>query len=138
MELELLKCELPDKFVAGCIIAKLPPGWRNFATSLKHFSREFSIEDVIGHLSVEQNSRAKGSHIKRAEGSSSANVVKKNFHKFKGKNTANRIVPSRRRVRRKTKREMVALLVVQRNIGQTSAQTSTRSQDRTPSLSMSL
>ena len=25
-ELELLKCELPDKFVAGCIIAKLPPG----------------------------------------------------------------------------------------------------------------
>ena len=24
-ELELLKCELPDKFVVGCIIAKLPP-----------------------------------------------------------------------------------------------------------------
>ena len=24
-ELELLKCELPDKFVTGCIIAKLPP-----------------------------------------------------------------------------------------------------------------
>lgn len=24
-ELELLKCVLPDKFVAGCIIAKLPP-----------------------------------------------------------------------------------------------------------------
>jgi hypothetical protein len=24
-ELELLKCALPDKFVAGCIIAKLPP-----------------------------------------------------------------------------------------------------------------
>ena len=24
-ELELLKCVLPDKFVAGCIVAKLPP-----------------------------------------------------------------------------------------------------------------
>lgn len=35
-ELELLKCELPDKFVKGCIIAKLPPGSSNFATSLKH------------------------------------------------------------------------------------------------------
>jgi hypothetical protein len=35
-ELELLKCALPDKFVAGCIIAKLPPSWRNFATALKH------------------------------------------------------------------------------------------------------
>ena len=86
-ELELLKCELPDKFVAGCIIAKLPPSWRNFATSLKHLRREFSVEDVIGHLSVEQNSRAKDSHVKGAEGSSSANVVQKNFHKFKGKNS---------------------------------------------------
>jgi hypothetical protein len=35
-ELEQLKCTLPDKFVAGGIIARLPPSWRNFATSLKH------------------------------------------------------------------------------------------------------
>ena len=35
-ELELLKCELLGKFVAGCIIAKLPNSWRNFATTLKH------------------------------------------------------------------------------------------------------
>jgi hypothetical protein len=35
-ELKLLKCPLPDKFVAGCIIAKLPSTWRNFATTLKH------------------------------------------------------------------------------------------------------
>ena len=35
-ELKLLKCPLPDKFVAGCIIAKLPSSWRNFATALKH------------------------------------------------------------------------------------------------------
>jgi hypothetical protein len=35
-ELELLKCVLPDEFVAGCIIAKLSSSWKNFATSLKH------------------------------------------------------------------------------------------------------
>jgi aminoglycoside phosphotransferase len=35
-ELKLLKCVLPDEFVAGCIIAKLPFLWRNFTTSLKH------------------------------------------------------------------------------------------------------
>ena len=58
-ELELLKCVLPGKFVAGCIISKLPNSWRNFATTLKHHRREFSVEDIIGHLSVEQKSRAK-------------------------------------------------------------------------------
>jgi hypothetical protein len=35
-ELDHLKIVLPDRFVAGCIIAKLPFTWRNFATSLKH------------------------------------------------------------------------------------------------------
>jgi len=35
-ELEHLKCVITDEFVAGCIIAKLPPSWRGFATSLKH------------------------------------------------------------------------------------------------------
>ena len=47
------------------------------------------MEDVIGHLSVEQNSRAKDSHGKGAEGTSVANMVnQKNFnsHKPKGKN----------------------------------------------------
>jgi hypothetical protein len=31
-ELNHLKIVLPDQFVAGCIIAKLPSTWRNFAT----------------------------------------------------------------------------------------------------------
>ena len=35
-DLDLLKCPIPDKFVAGCIFAKLPSQWRNFATTLKH------------------------------------------------------------------------------------------------------
>ena len=50
-ELELLKCTLPDKFVAGCIIAKLPPSWRNFATGLKHKRQEISVENLIASLS---------------------------------------------------------------------------------------
>ena len=35
-ELALLKIVIPDRFVAGGIIAKLPPSWRDFATTLKH------------------------------------------------------------------------------------------------------
>ena len=41
-ELDHLKIVLPDRFVAGCIIAKLPSTWRNFATALKHKRQEIS------------------------------------------------------------------------------------------------
>jgi hypothetical protein len=55
-ELELLKCVLPDEFVAGCIIAKLPSSWRNFATSLKHKRQKISVENLIASLDVEEKS----------------------------------------------------------------------------------
>jgi hypothetical protein len=35
-ELEQFDWTLPEKFVVEGIIAKLPPPWRNFASSLKH------------------------------------------------------------------------------------------------------
>jgi hypothetical protein len=50
---------LPDKFITGGIIAKLPPSWRNFATSLKHKRQEFFVIDLIGYLDVEEKARAK-------------------------------------------------------------------------------
>jgi hypothetical protein len=87
-ELEYFSCVLPDKFVAGSIIAKLPPSWRNFATSLKHKRQEFTASDLIGTLDVEEKARAKDTLARGAEGGSSANLVqKKNFqsHKFKNK-----------------------------------------------------
>jgi hypothetical protein len=69
---------LPDKFVAGGIIAKLPPTWMDFATSLKHKRKEFSIADLIGSLDIEEKARAKDTRGKRVVGTSSANVVQKN------------------------------------------------------------
>jgi hypothetical protein len=74
-ELEGFKCVLPDKFVAGGIIAKLPPTWMDFATSLKHMRKEFSIADLIGSLDVEEKARAKDTRGKGVVGTSSANVV---------------------------------------------------------------
>jgi hypothetical protein len=53
-ELELLKCPLPDKFVAGCMIAKLPSSLRNFATALKHKRHEISVENLIACLDIEE------------------------------------------------------------------------------------
>jgi hypothetical protein len=77
-ELEGFKYVLPDKFVAGGIIAKLLPTWMDFATSLKHKRKEFSIADLIGSLNVEEKARAKDTREKEVVGTSSANVVQKN------------------------------------------------------------
>jgi hypothetical protein len=86
-ELEQFTCVLLDKFIAGGIIAKLPPSWRNFATSLKHKRRQFSVIDLIGSLDVEEKARAKDTRPRGAEGGSSANVVQnKNFQSHKSKN----------------------------------------------------
>nr|ABA96132.1 retrotransposon protein, putative, Ty1-copia subclass [Oryza sativa Japonica Group] len=73
--------KMPDKFVAGGIIAKLPPSWSDFATSLKHKRQEFSVPDLIGSLGVEEKARANDVRGKKVEGGSSANMVqKKNPH----------------------------------------------------------
>ena len=75
-ELEHFPCLLPDKFVADGIIAKLPPSWRDFATSLKHKRQEFSVAELIGSLDVEERARAKDNRGKGVE-SSAANMVQK-------------------------------------------------------------
>ena len=79
-------CVLPDKFVAGGIISKLPPSWRDFATSLKHKRQKFTIDWLIGTLDVEEKARAKDTRGKGIVGASSANFVQKNnSHKNKKK-----------------------------------------------------
>ena len=65
-ELEHFPCLLPNKFVAGSIIAKLPPSWRDFATFLKHKRQEFSVAELIGSLDVEERARAKDNLWKRS------------------------------------------------------------------------
>ena len=79
---------LPDKFVAGGIINKLSPSWRNFSTLLKHKRQELSILDLIDTLDVEEKARAKDTRARGIEGGSSANLVQKKSsqsHKFKNK-----------------------------------------------------
>ncbi|WVZ85747.1 hypothetical protein U9M48_032635 [Paspalum notatum var. saurae] len=84
-ELEILKCSLPNPFVVGCIIAKLPSSWRSFATALKHKRTKISVEELIASLDVEEKTRAKDT--KGGEGHSVANTVQnqRNQGKRKGK-----------------------------------------------------
>ena len=77
---------LPDKFVAGGIISKLPPSWRDFATSLKHKRQTFTIDGLIGTLDVEEKARAKDIRGKGVVGASSTNFIQKNNSHKKKKN----------------------------------------------------
>jgi hypothetical protein len=88
-ELDHIKIVLPDRFVVGCIIAKLPSIWRNFATSLKHKRHEISFENLIVSLDVEEKARTKDTCSKGGEGHSSGNMVQKNHNKGKGKTKSN-------------------------------------------------
>jgi hypothetical protein len=88
-ELEQFPCVLPDKFVAGGIIAKLPPSWMDFATTLKHKRQEFSVAELIGFLDVEERVRVKDTRGKGVDTSSANMVQKKNSntsHNNKRKN----------------------------------------------------
>jgi hypothetical protein len=85
MKLELLKCVLPDEFVVGCIIAKLPSSWRNFTTSLKHKRQKISVENLIASLDVGEKARAKDNIEKGNEEKASAHFVQRNHGKTKKK-----------------------------------------------------
>ncbi|XP_037410134.1 uncharacterized protein LOC119272880 [Triticum dicoccoides] len=81
-ELQLLVGELghfgsvlPDKFVVGGIIAKLPLGWRGFATSLKHRREAMTVEGLIATLDVEEKARAKDVPQPSTQDTSTANLV---------------------------------------------------------------
>jgi hypothetical protein len=84
-KLKLLKIVVPDEFVPGGIIDKLPPSWRDFATTLKHKRTHMSISDLIVSLDVEEKARAKGGHSKGVEGQTSVNMVHQLHSHDKGK-----------------------------------------------------
>jgi hypothetical protein len=93
-DLEMHGYELPDKFVAGCMFAKLPPSWTEFATSLKHKRQEFDVAKLIGTLDVEDKARAKDVKGKKVvEGGSSAHVVQTNHPKPQKKKNQQDVKP---------------------------------------------
>jgi hypothetical protein len=79
-ELEQFSCVLPDKFVAGGIIAKLLPSCTDFATTLKYKRQEFSVAELISSHDVEERARAKDACGKGIETSSDNMVQKKNYN----------------------------------------------------------
>ena len=123
--------------MAGGIIAKLPPSWRDFATSLKHKRQEFSVTELIGSLDVEERARAKDNRGKGVESSAANMVQKKNSFASRNKKKKNiqettiqslsRLHNLRRKITRKVD---AALFVGVMSIGQVRAQTTNISKKR--------
>ena len=77
--------------VAGTIIAKLPPSWNDFATSLKNKRHDFSVLDLICTLDFEEKARSKDTCARVAKGASSAHMVhEKNFKPNQVQNKKNK------------------------------------------------
>jgi hypothetical protein len=75
---KVLNCYyLPNKFVAGCMITKLPSSWRNFTTILKRMRKKILFEILIASLDTEQKARVKSITGKGGEVQSTVNTLKK-------------------------------------------------------------
>ena len=75
--------------MAGGIITRLSPSWRDFATSLKHKRQEFSVAELIGSLDVEERARAKDNHRKGVESFAANMAQKKNSFASRNKKKKN-------------------------------------------------
>ena len=88
-ELRNEKITLPESFVAGALIEKLPDSWKVYKNNLKHKRKDMSLEDVIIHIRIEEKNHLKDKIEKAKENVSKANVVEttnKPQYKHKKKN----------------------------------------------------
>nr|KAJ0202827.1 hypothetical protein LSAT_V11C500278000 [Lactuca sativa] len=56
-KLNALTISLPELFQVGAIIAKLPPSWKDFSKRMMHKSEDYSLDDLMKHLRIEEETR---------------------------------------------------------------------------------
>ena len=66
---------LPEEFVAGILIEKLPDTWSDYKQQLKHKHRQLSLADLITHIIIEDTNRKELQATKSKEMAFKANLV---------------------------------------------------------------
>ncbi|KAF7830780.1 putative LRR receptor-like serine/threonine-protein kinase [Senna tora] len=74
-ELRAEKITLPDEFVAGILIEKLPESWSAYKQQLKHKQKQLSLSDLITHIIIEDTNRKAIQIAKGKEMTAKANLV---------------------------------------------------------------
>jgi hypothetical protein len=76
--LEEMKAEnitLPDEFVAGILIEKLPESWSDYKNQLKHKQKQLPLADLITHIIIEDTNRRELKASKAKSLAARANMV---------------------------------------------------------------
>ncbi|KAJ9565839.1 hypothetical protein OSB04_001805 [Centaurea solstitialis] len=68
-KLNVISIPIVELFQVGAIIAKLPPSWKDFSKRMMHKSEDFSLDDLMKHLRIEEETR-----IRDKRGKASSNV----------------------------------------------------------------
>ena len=58
-KLNILSIPVPKIFQVGAIVDKLPPSWKDFSKRMMHKSEEYSLDDLLLHLRIEEETRNK-------------------------------------------------------------------------------
>ncbi|KAK3009756.1 hypothetical protein RJ639_014456 [Escallonia herrerae] len=66
---------LPEPFVTGSLIKKLPGSWSDYKSMMKHKRKEMTLEDVIVHIRIEEKNRSREKAAKAKEFTSKANLI---------------------------------------------------------------
>ncbi|KAE8681800.1 Serine/threonine-protein kinase ICK [Hibiscus syriacus] len=75
--------QMCDVLQANVLIEKLPKSWSDYRNSLKHKKREISLEELVGHMKIEEANRLKDKVTNSLSNLSlKANLVESRFKKI--------------------------------------------------------
>ena len=64
-----------DIFQANVLLAKLPPLWSNYITTMKHKEKDLKLQGLIAHTKIEDQNRIQSTGTNLDHSSSAANLI---------------------------------------------------------------